>query len=281
MGRLLPAMLSLLLVFGSGAATAQTLERIRETGTINIGFREDAAPFSYRNGDGDPVGYTIDFCAAVVAGIKNDPGFESVAVNYVPVTTKDRFDAVAEGRIDLLCGATTVTLSRRELVDFSLPIFVTGGGLLFREDGPQSFEELAGHAIGVRAATTMSASLVKALEVHNVEATVVEVNDHRDGIEKLSSGEIAAYFGDRAILAHLLTAEYAAVGLKLSNLLLTFEPYALALAHGDDDFRLVVDRMVSRIYRSGTIESIYRASFGNDSPGALLEALYVLNGLPE
>ncbi|MEX2202309.1 MAG: amino acid ABC transporter substrate-binding protein [Dongiaceae bacterium] len=270
-----------LLTFGSSVAFADTLERLRETGVIKIGIREDAIPFSYLTGAGEPAGYTVSLCAAVVDRLRAEPGLESLEIEYVPVETEDRFAAVAENRIDLLCGATTVTLARRELVDFSLPIFVTGGSLLYLANGPQTFEDLAGHSIAVRKATTMRETLDSLLRESNVNATIIEVDDHDDGIAKLASGEVAAYFADRAILSNLIGLEHIAAGVKLSDVLLSYEPYALAMAKGDDEFRLAVDRAISRIYRSREIEDIYRGTFGERTLGGLLEALYILNSLPE
>ena len=262
-------------------ASANTLERLRETGVIKIGYREDAAPFSYLNAEGRPAGYTVDLCSAVVNRLKAEPGLASLTIEYVPVSTEDRFAAVTEGRIDLLCGATTVTLARREQVDFSLLVFVTGGSLLYRADGPQDFNELGGHKIAVRKATTMSETLDRLLNTLNVNATVIEVDNHADGIEMLAAGDVAAYFGDRAILSYLLTPEHIADGLKLSDLLLSHEPYALAMQKGDDEFRLAVDRALSRIYRSPDIATVYQRSFGERALNPILEALYILNAIPE
>jgi polar amino acid transport system substrate-binding protein/glutamate/aspartate transport system substrate-binding protein len=262
-------------------AFANTLERMRDTGVIKIGYREDAVPFSYLNDQGQPAGYTIDLCSAVVNHLKALPGLESLTIEYVPVQTETRFAAVMEHRIDLLCGATTVTLARREQVDFSVPVFVTGGSLLYRADGPQNLPDLEGQSIGVRKATTMVETLANLLDKFNVKASVVEVDDHAEGIDKLASGVIAAYFGDRAILSHLLSSEHAAAGVKLSDVLLSYEPYALAMEKGDDEFRLAVDRAISRIYRSPEIAFIYRNSFGERAPGQILETLYLLNALPE
>jgi len=61
----------------------------------------------------------------------------------------------------------------------------------------------------------------------------------------------------------------------------SFEPYALAVQRGDDDFRLVVDQTLSRLYRSGGIVPIFRNSFGNAEPSEVLRSLYLINALPE
>lgn len=263
-------------------AMAQTLDRLRDSGTLTIGYREDAAPYSYRDAVGEPAGYSVELCRAVAAGIKQDLGLAEIAVRYVPVSAEDRFEAVQDGRVDLLCGATTATLSRRALVDFSLPTFVDGASVLYRSDGPATFEALAGEKVGVHGATTTEQALRTTLQRLSIAAEVVAVADHEDGLRRLEAGEIAAYFADRAILIFLAARSQAPEQLALSDRYFTNEPYALALPRGDGDFRLAVDRALSRIYRSGAIDQIFTRAFGTGAnPSDLLKALFVISALPE
>jgi ABC-type amino acid transport substrate-binding protein len=148
-----------LILLGATPAPAATLDRIKETETLRIGFRTDAVPFSYRDDVGEAAGYSVELCRAVAGEIRRDLGLSRLALDYVPVTAEDRFEAVQQGRIDLLCGATTVTLSRRRMVDFSLFTFADGAGVLLRADGPERFEDLAGQKVGVHAATTTEEAL--------------------------------------------------------------------------------------------------------------------------
>jgi ABC-type amino acid transport substrate-binding protein len=261
---------------------AQTLERIRDSGTFRIGYREDAAPFSFKNTLGEPAGFSVELCRLVAAETKAALGLDAIAIEYVAVGTEDRFQAVQDGRIDLLCGATTVTLSRRALVDFSLFTFLDGAAVMLRADGPENLEGLAGQRIGVRGATTTEQALRNFLAEAQMAAEVVTVASHEEGLGKLEAGEIAAYFGDQAILIFLAAGSAAPEKLKISEEQLTFEPYALALARGDDDFRLLVDRALAGIYRSGVIDQLFVNAFGkNARPSPALRAVYLINGLAE
>jgi polar amino acid transport system substrate-binding protein/glutamate/aspartate transport system substrate-binding protein len=264
------------------SAAAQTLERIRDSGVLKIGYREDAAPYSYKNAIGQPAGYTIALCQAVATDIADQVGRAELAVEYVPVGTSDRFSALEQGKIDLLCGATTATLERRALIDFSVPTFIDGAGVLLRADGPDRFAGLAGQNVGVRAATTTEQALQNTLRRQNMEATVVPVDSHEEGLAKLEAGEIAAYFADQAILIFLISGSQAPDDLKLGEGQFTLEPYALGLQRGDDDFRLAVDTSLSRLYRSGEVDRIFRNSFGaNATQSEILRALYLISALPE
>lgn len=272
--------LAALVALGAGAQ-AQTLERVKGGGTFKIGYREDAAPFAYKDTLGEAVGYSVDLCRAVAASVKQTLGLAEIKLEYVPVTTDDRFQAVRDGRIDILCGATTQTLARRALVDFSLATFIDGAGVMLHKDGPESFEGLAGKKVGVRGATTTEEALRNTLGRLSLDAEVVPVDNHNDGLKKLEAGEIQAYFADRAILQYLLLAS-GSQDLWMSERQFTFEPYALALTRGDDDFRLLVDTTLSDLYRSGTIDQIFSNAFGPKAKQSdILRALYIINGLPK
>jgi ABC-type amino acid transport substrate-binding protein len=264
------------------SAAAQTLERVRESGVLKIGYREDAAPYSYKNTIGQPAGYSVALCQSVATDIADEVGLAELAIDYVPVGTGDRFSALQEGRIDLLCGATTATLARRALIDFSVPTFIDGAGVLLPAGGPDSFAGLAGQNVGVRAATTTEEALRNTLRRQNMEATVVPVDSHEDGLARLEAGEIAAYFADQAILVFLISGSQAPDKLKLGEGQFTLEPYALGMQRGDDDFRLAVDTSLSRLYRSGEVDRIFRNSFGaNATQSEILRALYLISALPE
>ena len=266
----------------STQAMAQTLEEVRKTGVFKIGFREDAAPFSFKNTLGEASGYAVDLCRQVAADMKAQLGMDKIEVTYVPVTAENRFDAVQEGKIDILCGPTTVTFSRRELVDFSIFTFADGASVLYQADGPKNFEELAGKKVGVRGGTTTEKALMNTLESLSLSADVVSVSDHADGLSKLESGDISAYFADQAILLYLAAGSAAPEKLRLSNRHFTNEPYALAMRRGDDDFRLLVDRSIGRLYKSGKIVQIFRNSFGDKAkPSDPLRLLFAVHRIPE
>lgn len=262
-------------------ASAAVLDRLRDSGVLKIGYREDAAPFSYKNAIGEPAGYTVDLCRAVAVALKAQLNLAAISIDYVPVSAENRFEQVKAGKVDLHCGAATVTLSRREIVDFSQPVFIDGASVLFRGDGPQTFEDLKGKKVGVRAGTTTEMALWNTLQSLSVEAEVVAVTSHDDGLSQLESGAVSAYFADHAILAALVLRAKAGDNLRLSKRYFTQEPYALALPRGDSDFRLAVDRALSRIYRSPAIGQIFAKAFGTAQPSDLLKALFVISTLPE
>jgi ABC-type amino acid transport substrate-binding protein len=268
--------------FGLGSAAAGTLDKLRQDKALRIAYRADAPPFSFTDAIGEPAGFMVDLCRSVAKNLAAQLNLSDLKVDYVLVTAANRFEAIETGKADLLCEPTSATLSRREHVDFSITTFVDGASLLVAGEGPSEFGALAGKKIGVLAGTTTEQSLRDTLASAKISAEVVPAKTHEEGLAMLDQGTIAAYFGDRAILAYLASKSSAPRKLRLAENYLSVEPYALALAHGDSDFRLAVDRALSQIYRSGEIASVFGHAFGSQTqPSDTLKTLYLISGLPE
>jgi ABC-type amino acid transport substrate-binding protein len=274
--------LALAAIAAAGGASAAMLDRIAHGKTIRIAYRPDAPPFSYRDKDGAPAGFIVDLCRAVARHVGEQLNLPALAIAYVPVTASDRFSAIESGKADLLCEATTETLARRQDVDFSIPTFVDGAGLLIRSDGPRSLKALARRKIGVLAGTTTEEELHNTLKDAGITADVIPAKTHAEGLAMLDDGKISAYFADRSILVFLVQQSKAPDKLRLAENYLTIEPYALALPHGDEAFRLAVDRALSHIYRDGEIVAIFAKNFGgNVKPSGIVETLYAITALPD
>jgi ABC-type amino acid transport substrate-binding protein len=262
------------------AADAATLERVKETGLFRIGYRADAKPYSYRNEKGEPAGYIVDLCREVAAAVRAGVG-DNVRVEYVLVPPAQRFESVRDGKIDILCDPSSITLSRREMVDFSLPTFLDGASVLYRASRPvQRFEDLANKRIGVLTGTTSEHILRKSLGDLGLKANIVPVGDHGSGIDLLWDDKIDAYFADRAIIAATLH-EGGRPGFQLSKQYFSYETYALALPRDDSAFRLLVDRTLAQLYRSGRINGILARTFGREPPDDVLKAMILINSLPD
>jgi glutamate/aspartate transport system substrate-binding protein len=265
-------------------ASAGTLDKIKESHRIAIGIRETAPPISYRNKEGQPAGYSVELCRRVVEGIGKQLGVAEIAIDYVPVTADDRIEAVRSGRIDIECGITTVTLSRQEQVDFSYFTFVTGTELLSRADDQiYSVSQLANKKVAVIAGTTNEAALTGALRDGNIQAEMVKVKDHKEGVEAVRSGRAAAYAADGVVLLGLALTTPSDLALTMSNEPLSYEPYALMMRRGDADFRLAVNRVLVALFRSGEIEQIFEHAFSPfmAHPGPVLKALYAIEAIQD
>ncbi len=181
-------------------AGAATLDRIREAGAIKLGYRTDARPYSFRNENGQPAGYVVELCREVANAVAKTLG--GIRTDFVLVPAHERFQAVHERRIDILCDPSSITLERRVLVDFSLPTFLDGASVLARSSRPvQRFEDLTGRRVGVLGNTTSEHTLRRPVRPRHQGRRSSRSADHNAGIDLLTSDRIDAYFADRAIIA--------------------------------------------------------------------------------
>ena len=269
---------------GPGAPPAGTLEKVRTTKTIALGYRDSSVPFSYAGPTKEPMGYSVDLCTRVVEDLRRDLTLPDLQVTWVPVSVETRVRALVNGTIDLECGSTTNTLSRQERVDFSLTTFITGASLLALAGSGVS-DQLGAIRIAVIPGTTteqMVKSAIASMGAGADAAKLVAVKDHADGLAAVVDRRADVYATDRAILMGLVTSASNPRQFALLDRYLSYEPYALMLRRGDPEFRLAVNRSLARLYRSGQVLDIYRRWFGQwGDPSPLTLGMYAVEGLPE
>lgn len=276
---------TLLLAFTT--AGAQPLEgrlkRIAESKTLTIAHRTDAAPFSFVDNNKQVTGFTIDLCKKVAASIERQLKITGLQVKYVPVTAQNRFETIAKGRADMECGASTVSLSRLKIVDFSSYVFLETTGVMAKSAaGVQSFADLAGKRIAVIANTTNERAVREQLAGRKMTATVVPVANTQEAIAALDAGSVDAFASDTLLLVGAAITSKEPKALMLTPDKLSYEPYGIALPLGDHAFRLAVNTALSQVYRSDDITETFGrwfAQFGK--PTALAEAVYILGAIPE
>jgi ABC-type amino acid transport substrate-binding protein len=271
-----------LAVPAAGQETRSTLDKMRQTGVIRLGYREASRPFSFRADDGQPAGFSIDLCTQVVAALRESQKLPRLKVAWVPVTPADRITKLNSGAIDLECGSTTITFERMEQVSFSHMISVDGGSLLATAaSGIASVPDLAGKRVGVIPNTTTQKALATALSDTSTQTTVIPVTEVGEGLRGLEDGRLDAYASDRLLLASLLNTAKNPEKLRLSPEYFSYEPYGLMMRRGDNAFQARVNRTLSKLYRSGLVP-IYERWFGFFSTASpLVRAVYQLHSWPD
>ncbi len=277
---------ALALVLAPALAAAQPLDgrlkKIKESKTIAIAHRTDAAPFSFVNDKKAPAGYTVDLCKRIVNAIGEQVGVPDLKIKWVAATTRNRFDLVAKGEADMECGSSSVTLGRMKQVDFSSFIWVDTTTLLVHQDVPgKSLGELAGKKIGVVTGTTNERALAAATKDRMI-SVVVPLKTRDEGLAKLEAKEIDAFAADRVLLMGMAGKAKDAKRLALLEEDLALEGYAIALPRGDAAFRLAVNTGLSKIFRGGAISEVYGTWFGSlGNPSKVLVMTYLFGALPE
>ena len=275
----------LILFFGSplsAQALTGTLEQIKKTGKIRIGYRESEPPMSFLDNNRNPTGYSIDVCKSIVTTVEKKIGAD-VNIEYVPVTAEGRFKALSDKKIDILCGSTTKTLSRSEIVDFTQLTFVTGASLMTLRDNEARESGFAGKKIGVVKATTTAVALKKLIRETSTDTKVVLFNSTEEGIDALRKKKIDAFSADQVVLVGLFVKDHDPTNFGIDPNVFSFEPFALAVRRNDADFRLVADSVISDLCRSKKILEIYEkwiGKFTGQRP-PIFDAMMQLNSTPE
>lgn len=280
------------LAFPAGAQDLTgTLKKIKDSGTITIGHRETSIPFSYLNEKQEPVGYSMDICAAVVEEVKKELGLAQLAVKYNPVTPQTRIPLMANGTIDLECGSTTNTLTRQKQVGFAPVTFITGTKLLVKKSSKiRSYKDLRNKTVVVTQGTT-NERIIKALsDKDNLNIKFLNAKDHGESFLTVESGRAVAFSMDDILLYGLIAKAKSPKDYEVVGDYLSYDPYGMMYRKGDEDFGLVVRRAIARLMSSGDINKLYNKWFLEKLPSGetmgvpmspLLKAAITLQALPE
>jgi ABC-type amino acid transport substrate-binding protein len=271
---------ALLLTYGSYAAAADgTLAKIAKRGELKIGYDKDSEPMSFVDKDGMPAGYSVDLCRRIASAIKTELKRDDLKVTFVAVDFDGEFKAMVKGDIDLECGSTTITLGRYQMIDFSVMTFVTGGSFLSRGTQPVDVvADLAGKSVAVIPGTTTETALKQQLKDRLIDAKIVSVKDHVEGMAKVDAGQVAALASDQMLLIGQLMKSKNPKNYALSNELYSYEPYGLVVPKDDSAFRLVVNRALVQMYRNDQYVDIFARWVGwaGIKPSPVLVSMFAI-----
>jgi polar amino acid transport system substrate-binding protein len=265
---------------GAMPASAATLDRIRDTGHIRLGYLADAKPFTSK-GSGAPEGYGVQVCEAIVAQLKLQLGLPDIAVDWVELTAENRFTEVQQGNVDLLCTPASESLTHRKQVAFSAPVFAGGNRAVLRADaapalrhtlagdrpdkpvwrGSPAARLLADTSYAVVSGTSTEAWLKERGSDLGIKAKVTTVPDYRSGLQAVLDRKVDVFFGDRAVVLGAIDPAKRD-DLVIVNRMFTHEQAGLALPRSDDDFRLAVDTALATIYPSKNFTDLFARWFG-------------------
>jgi glutamate/aspartate transport system substrate-binding protein len=277
------------------AARAQeltgTLKKIKDGKTVTLGYRESSIPFSYLNKVGEPIGYSIDLCNAVVDEVSKELEGVEIAVKYKKVTAETRIPAVQSGEVDLECGSTTANFERKKEVAFSPIFFVAGTKLLVpRSSGISSYRDLRDKTVVVTAGTTNEAAVRAISDKQHLGIKLLVGKDHAESFDMLREGKADAFATDDILLYGLVATarlgdQYHVVGEYLS-----YDPYGLMYRKDDPDFAGIVDRTFSRLAQSRELVQLYNKWFQQRLPtgetldlpmSPQLEEIFRVEGVPD
>jgi len=266
-GALIPVIAMAAPRFGSanpddGAGRRTTLEKIRRTGVITLGHRENSIPFSYFDDRQRVVGYAHDISVAVAREVERELGMSSLTLKLVPVTSQTRIPLLINNTIDLECGTTTNNRIRGRQVGFSTNYFISGTRFLTRKgSGIHDLDDLRGRNVVVSAGTTSEIVLRRVNAQRKLGIRIIAARDHGDAFVALEFGKAIAFMSDAAILYGEISKAKRPDDWHVIGTPMTEEVYACAMRKGDVEFKAVVDRAIQRMMRDGDMRKLYARWF--------------------
>jgi len=268
----LAAIATLLALAGACAAAradepdSPALRRIRDTGTVTIGVRESALPFSYYDGQA-AVGYSHAIALRIVDAIRQTLNLPPLRIHEVVVTSRTRGPLVQNGIVDFECGTTAHTRDRDSYAAFSNSIFEYGVRILVKRGSPvRDFADLAGRTVVTTAGTSQERMLREWNATRGMNMRILAAQGHAASFAEVETGRAAAFVMDEPLLygARATAREpdrYEIVGTPAA-----YEVYACMFRRGDPELKRIADDTIARMQRSGEAAQLYRQWFDEPVP---------------
>ena len=252
------------------------LRTIYARGTIRLGVREAAIPFSFRNKAGQPVGFSVDICrriaadaaAAISMPLLDDdaPAWQhGLRIVFVTVAPDARLQKLVSGDIDLECGSTTDNAERQKTIAFSPTFFLAGTKLLApAESGVRSWRDLK--SVSVSAGTTNAQVIERLVTGTTPPVRVVKTSGLAEAYDLMAAASVDAVASDDILLAGLMALRGDTSRFHLVGEYLSFEPYAIGLRKDDPQFATLVRASFERMASEGFLATKYRQWFTEPLP---------------
>ena len=228
-----------------------TLDHIKSSSTINIGYRQ-LEPFSFRDSDGKVTGYTIELCNMIADQLRVSLGIKKLAIHYIPILFTERVSALNSSKIDLDCSVNTVAPERQNSVSFSVDYFVANMRIVsLRTNNIRSLNDLKGRAIAVPRGSKDLLELNRINREKNLSLSIVTSDTVEDAFDMMMQKRTAALILDD-ILAYpyINQSEHPEDFTVSSEVVGDKMKYALMMRKEDPLFVAFVDKTLGQIFES-------------------------------
>lgn len=250
------------------AAAGSTIDKIKKSGTIVLGYRDASIPFSYiADNPNQPIGYAHDLQLKVVEALKKNLNLPDLKVRYNLVTSQNRIPLVVNGTVDLECGSTTNNLERQKQVQFSNNFFVVGTRLLTdKATGIKDYADLKGKTVVTTSGTTSERLLKEYNDKNKAGINVISAKDHGESFLMLQNGRAQAFMMDDVLLAGARAKSADPAKWEIVGTPMSYENYGCMMRKGDAEFQKVVNDTLSEVFKSGEINKMYTQWFEQPIP---------------
>jgi polar amino acid transport system substrate-binding protein len=246
------AAVTLVLIIGTCAHAASSLDDIRARGLLRVGVKTDAPPFGAFDEGGRHVGFEIDLARFFARVLFDDDS----RAQLVPVTTGTRFEALQTDRVDLLIATVTATEERQSLAELSDPYFISASLVLVAQE---SRLDRLSDAAGQRVAVVKGS-----IQEHDVaelqsRAMLLAVGSVAEGAHTVKSGQADAFVYDDVVVLGLAQRDAA---LRVTGAPIRPRPYVAVARKGDTGLIQWVNGWLAKMRRDGSYSRMWRRYFG-------------------
>ena len=231
-----------------------TMAALQERGTLKVGVKFDQPLFGEKGLSGGPEGLDVEM-ARIVAG---KLGIPADKIEFQEAASKNREPFLQQGTVDLVIATYTINDTRKAIVDFAGPYYVTGQSLMVRKDDTtiNTKADLAGKTV----CSVTGSTPLQRIRTEAPQATVIEFDTYGKCATAVENKQADAVTTDEAILLGLVSKNEAAfkvVGEQFSK-----EPYGIGLKKGDTAFRTFLNDTIEAAYADGTYEAALKKTVG-------------------
>ena len=244
------------------ASFGLTLDAIKKSHTIRLGYREASLPFSFLDQAGRPIGYSLEICEAIAGQIGMEIDEANLAITYVKVTSDNRIDAVTDNRIDLECGSTTANAERSKKVTFSPMLYVAGTKLMVvKGSGISSAADLRGKTVVVTKGTTNQVAMAAVNEKLKLGLTILTGDDHEQSFQMLADKKADAFATDDILLAGLIARHKAQDQFQIVGEYLSYDPYGIMFRKSEPQLAALVAKAFRELASNQDLLPLYNKWF--------------------
>ena len=218
---------------GSHPAQAQTLNVVKERGTLNCGVGQGLLGFSSMDDKNVWAGFDVDICRAVAAAVFGDPA----KVTFTPLDAATRFTALQSSKIDVLSRNSTWTMARESSLGlmFAGVAYYDGQGFLLRRDAKiDTALQLGGKTVCTQTGTTTELNLADYFRANDMPLKVLALTSAEESRKAYDDRKCDVLTSD----VSQLYAERLKLSAPDSHIILpeviSKEPLGPAVRQGDD-----------------------------------------------
>ena len=218
--------------------------------TLKVGSTPTGIPFTFLDTKTNTIqGMMVD----LVTEVGKDAGF---AVQVEPMQFSTLIAALTSNKIDLISAAMYITPARREVIDFSEPVYSYGEGLIVPKSDTKdykTFEDLKGETVGAQVGTVY----VEPLKKTGLFAEVKIYDTIPDLMRDVNTGRLKAAFADYPILAYnVQQGNFPELRLVKSFKSTIVGSIGIGARKSDAELLAKVNASLAKLKANGTIDKI-------------------------